>query len=90
MDLKEMLEEIKAKKPELFSDGLSDEKAISLLRAAFRLVGRRVNQEKDGRVTIRGFGTFRVRNVARGEGRDRVSRRVVNFKSRKEADKLPG
>jgi nucleoid DNA-binding protein len=89
MDFKEILAKIKAKKPELFSDGLKDETAISLLRVAFRLVEMRVNREKDGRVAIRGFGTFRVKIVARGEGRDRVTRRVVSFTSRHEADRLP-
>jgi nucleoid DNA-binding protein len=89
MTFKEILAEIKAKRPELLGDGLSDEKAILLLRTAFRVVGGRLRREKDGRVPIQGLGTFRVRSVARGEGRDRVSRRMVSFKSRQEADRLP-
>ena len=54
------------------------------------MVARRVNEEKGGRVTVRDFGTFRVRDVAHGEERAPIVRRVVNFRSRKEANRLPG
>jgi nucleoid DNA-binding protein len=79
MDEGKLLAVIKAERPGLFGKMLTDKAATALIRAAFRAVRDEVQNTEEGALKINGLGVFRIRNVQRGEGEQRVMRKVVTF-----------
>lgn len=90
MKLQELIDEIKVKNPQLFDNGLTDKQATQLISAAFRLIGKRVDETQEGKFSVNGLGLFVVRTVVRGEESKSAARRVVRFRSSRQADRLPG
>jgi nucleoid DNA-binding protein len=80
MDENQLLEVIKAERFGLFGKKLTDKTATALLRAAFRAVREQVQNAEEGPLKINGLGTFRIKYVERGEGAERVTRKVAIFR----------
>ena len=75
-----LVEAIKASRPGLFDVSVTEKTAGALLMQAFDLIQERLNEVQEGEFMITGLGTFRVRCVERGEGDERVTRKVINLR----------
>jgi nucleoid DNA-binding protein len=80
MEIQELLDEIDATHPGIIGRKVPEPVATALLRAAFQVVRKQVEKVDEGQVQIKGLGVFRVKSVERGEGKDRVTRKVVSFR----------
>jgi hypothetical protein len=80
MEFQELLDEIDAVHPNVIGLKVPEKVAAGLLRAAFQVVRKRVRSVEQGEVDIQGLGVFLIKKVERGEGPERVTRRVVNFR----------
>jgi hypothetical protein len=80
MELQELLDEIDAARPGVIGRKVPEKVAAALVRAAFEVVRKQLERTPEGPLKIKGLGVFHVRQVEKGEGAERVKRRVVQFR----------
>lgn len=96
LNTKELVAAIAAAEPGTIGEKMRPKLATHLLRSAFGIIQAEVEKAGDGTLKVGGLGVFRVRTVERGEGSERVTRRVVKFRTgkpaaqKKQKDKRPG
>jgi nucleoid DNA-binding protein len=80
MKINELLQEVTKEKPKLLAS-LPEKKAVALVRAVFAGIGKAIDATTEGSVEIGGLGGFRVRQVEREVGGQKVARKVVVFRA---------
>lgn len=78
MKIKELVQSVKDSTPALA--GIPDGKAVALLRAAFQQISAEIESTAEGVVKVGGLGQFRVRQVEREKGDEKVTVKVVGFR----------
>ena len=75
MELKELVESIRSRRPDLFGGGQSEASAAELLRVALEMLAAELNAAPPGQLTVEGLGRVRVRQLAReGKADERIVR----------------
>lgn len=77
MTIKELVEQISNDDKAILA-GVPRNKAMALVRAAFAVIGKTIDETEEGTVIFPGLGQFRVRRVERElEGKPIVRKQVV-------------
>jgi nucleoid DNA-binding protein len=71
---------IKARSPGLFDTDITDETASALVTQALEVIREHLGDAQEGEMQIKGLGAFQIRQVERGEGDARVTRKVINLR----------
>lgn len=90
VNVDELVRSIRARRPELFGARMTDDAAGALLDEALKAIREQVDGTQEGPFDVEALGTFQIRNVVRGEGKQQAIRRVVNFRTRKKEPGGPG
>jgi len=80
MKLNEIVKTARAADSSAFGN-INDQRAVKILRAAFRQVGNQLESAKDGVVVINGLGRFAIKNIEREKDGVKVTKRRVIFRS---------
>lgn len=84
MRILDLITQAREADPELFK-GLKDRRAAKLTRAVLEQLLKELDGAPRGRLTVRGFGTFVVRNVERERDGNVMLKKRIGFRPRKAA-----
>ena len=76
---RQLIEGIKTRQPGLFEGDMTVQTASALLLEAFEVVREQLHNAPEGRLQVKGLGTFRIRNIQQGKAEANVARKVINF-----------
>lgn len=79
MKLAEIIEAARAADPSAFGS-TGDKRAVRILRASLRQVGKQLKSTNEGNLVISGLGRFAIKNVERKRGEITVTKRRVIFR----------
>ena len=82
MEIQELLDEIEVARPGIVGGKVPQKVAAGLLLAAFEVLCKRLDAIEEGELRVKRLGVFHVKQVEKGEGAERVKRKLVRFRYR--------